>query len=172
MTRRRPAGLLAIIVAVVVAPASCGPARDDAYAPLRQAVEQPVPGTFGYLLRPPEGRAVADPASAYDALLGASDERDVSLTLATVTNVDRGEEWGTAWVYVTHDLCYFTAKGDLVSPGRAGKRDACTKRNMLVQVVDAQTGEMVAAFPAFDLERGWLPVREGTPSQAGLTRFH
>jgi hypothetical protein len=145
---------------------------DGPYAALRQAVEQPIPGTFGYVLGPPGGGAAADPTEAYARLLGAADDRDVALTLATVTNLDEGYEWGPAWVFVTHDLCYFTAKGDLVSPGRSGNEDACTKRNMLVQVVDAASGDMVAAFPAFDLGLGWLPQREGTPSQAGVTRFH
>jgi hypothetical protein len=173
MSRRSVRIALATVLAVAAGVAWWTVRRpgDDAYAPLRQAVEEAIPGTFGYVLRPPDDGATADPVEAYAGLLGAGDNRDVALTLATVTNDDEGNEWGPAWVYVTHDLCYFTAKGDLVSPGRSGRKDACTKRNMLVQVVDATSGEMVAAFPAFDLELGWLPQREGTPTQAGMTRF-
>jgi hypothetical protein len=174
VTWRRAGGAVAAVVTVATGITwwAARPSNDDPYAALRQAVDQPIPGTFGYVLKPPDDGARADPSQAYTRLLGAGDGRDVALTLATVTNADEGYEWGPAWVYFTHDLCYFTAKGDLVSPGRSGRVDACTKQNMLVQVVDAGSGEMVAAFPAFDLERGWLPQREGTPSQAGVTRFH
>jgi hypothetical protein len=174
VTWRRAIVVVAAALAVATGVAWWTPRRtvDGPYAALRQAVEQPVPGTFGYVLGPPEGVATADPNTAYTRLLGAADDRDVALTLATVTNADEGYEWGPAWVFITHDLCYFTAKGDLVSPGRSGRDDACTRRNMLVQVVDAASGDMVAAFPAFDLDLGWLPQREGTPTQAGVTRFH
>ena len=144
----------------------------DPYRVFRQTTEQEIPGTFGYVLAPPEGEASADPSTAYTALPGAGDGRDVAVTLATLRNDGDGRIWETSWIYFTHDLCYFTSKGDIVSPGRIGRADACTKRNLHVQVVDAESGEMVAAFPAFDLARDWLPEREGTPDQAGATRFH
>jgi hypothetical protein len=65
-----------------------------------------------------------------------------------------------------------TAKGDFVSPSRAGQDDGCTPNNILVQVVDAQSGRFIAAFDAFDVDGGWLPAREGDPQASPTTRFH
>ena len=49
---------------------------------------------------------------------------------------------------------------------------AARRSNVLVQVVDASTGEFVAVFEAYDAELDWLPQREGTPAQVpGATRF-
>ena len=81
-------------------------------------------------------------------------------------------DWGPSWVFFTNDLCYFTAKGDYVSPSRAGEGDGCRPRNMFVQVVDATSGELRAVFEAYDADLTWLPERLGTPAQvAGSTRF-
>jgi hypothetical protein len=70
---------------------------------------------------------------------------------------------------MTRGLCYFTAKGDLVSPGRSGE-DPCTPENMLVQVVDATSGDLVAVFSAFDFEGTWAPERQAAVTDS--TRFH
>ena len=144
----------------------------DPFAAFHQAREQPIPGTFGYVLAPAEGTPGVEPEAAYGDLLGSGEGLDVSLTYATVRNDTDGVEWGPAWVYLTHDLCYFTAKGDFVSPSRAGKDDGCTPDNILVQIVDAQTGRFVAAFDAFDVEGNWLPARAGDPQASPTTRFH
>ena len=75
-------------------------------------------------------------------------------------------------MFFTRGLCYFTAKGDFVSPSRSGDGDGCTPRNVLVQVVDASTGEFVAVFEAYDADLTWLPDRVGTPAQVpGARRF-
>jgi len=145
---------------------------DDQYAAFHQARTQPIPGTFGYVLDPAEGRPSIRPDTAYRALLGSGDGLDVSLTYAIVRNDRDGVRWGPAWVYLTHDLCYFTAKGDFVSPSRAGEDDGCTPNNILVQVVDAQSGRFIAAFDAFDVGGGWLPARAGDPQASPTTRFH
>jgi hypothetical protein len=150
--------------------AACSGSPDE-YAAFHQAESEAIPGTFGYTLEPVEGTPETDPDAAYDDLIGASFDRDVAVTYAVVRNAGDGVEWGPAWVYFTHDLCYFTAKGDFVSPSRAGLEDGCTEDNMLVQVVDADTGRLVAAFDAFDLSGGWLPSRAGG-DQPALTRFH
>jgi hypothetical protein len=96
----------------------------------------------------------------------------VFVTLAGVENASEGIAWGPSWVFVTRDLCYFNTKGDFVSPSRAGEEDGCTPRNMLVQVVDAWSGEFRAVFEAYDLDGAWAPDRAGAPDQVpGATRF-
>ena len=145
---------------------------DDPFAAFHQARTQPIPGTFGYVLDPADGQPSIPPETAYRSLLGSGDGLDVSLTYAVVRNDREGVQWGPAWVYLTHDLCLFTAKGDFVSPSRAGEDDGCTPNNILVQVVDAQSGRFVAAFDAFDLHGGWLPARAGDPQASPTTRFH
>ena len=75
-------------------------------------------------------------------------------------------------VYFTNDPRYFTAKGDFVSPACSGEDDGCTRRNVLVQVVDATTGEFRAVFEVYDADLTWLPYRVGSPDQVpGATRF-
>jgi hypothetical protein len=172
--RRR---ILALLVALAVAGAATAAwlatrTEDDPFAAFHQARTQPIPGTFGYVLAPAEGRPSIPPDAAYGTLLGSGDGLDVSVTYAVVRNDLDGVRWGPAWVYLTHDLCYFTAKGDFVSPSRAGEDDGCTPNNILVQVVDAQSGRFVAAFDAFDLHGGWLPARTGDPQASATTRFH
>jgi hypothetical protein len=81
-----------------------------------------------------------------------------------------------AWVFITPDTCFATAKGDLVSPERSG--NGCTQQNLYVQGVDATTGETLGGFSAFEPPDGWTPAREGTPpsvmatTQLGSTRLH
>ncbi|MEO8476006.1 MAG: hypothetical protein ABI572_03010 [Actinomycetota bacterium] len=173
-SRRRA---LLVVAALSIAVAGTGAwvvarHRADPFAMFHQARLQTIPGTFGYVLTPADGMPRVEPEAAYRALLGSERGLDVSLTYAVVRNDRDGIEWGPAWVYLTHDLCYFTAKGDFVSPSRAGEEDGCTPDNILVQVVDAQTGEFVAAFDAFDVDGGWLPERTGDPQASPTTRFH
>jgi hypothetical protein len=172
--RRRILVVLVPLAVAVVATATWLVPRtgDDPFAMFHQARTQPIPGTFGYVLDPAEGRPSIQPDTAYGTLLGSGEDLDVSLTYAIVRNDRDGVLWGPAWVYMTHDLCYFTAKGDFVSPSRAGEDDGCTPDNILVQVVDAQTGRFVAAFDAFDVHGGWLPARVGDPQASPTTRFH
>jgi hypothetical protein len=149
---------------------------EDPYRGYRQATEEEIPGTFGYLLEPAGGfEPSIDPRSVYPELVGADPDRKVTLTLATVSNEGDGVEWGPAWVFLTRHLCYFSAKGDFISPSRAGLDDGCSPDNVLVQVVDARTGEFLAAFDAYDAVGGWSPSRDTVV--AGVqdplsTRFH
>ena len=170
--RRGLVALLALASAAAVLALWLIRPGDDPFAAFHQARTEPIPGTFGYELTPAEGRPTIEPQTAYASLLGSGDELDVSLTYAVVRNERDGVRWGPAWVFLTHDLCYFTAKGDFVSPSRAGEDDGCTPNNILVQVVDAQSGRFVAAFDAFDVHGGWLPAREGDPQASPTTRFH
>lgn len=153
--------------------AGCGGSAHDPYAPLHQDERQEIPGAFGYALEPvgDDVDRPVDPVRAWRTLPGAEGDRDVAVTLATVHD-PRGEGWGPSWVYFTNDLCYFTAKGDFVSPSRQGLEDGCTPNNVLVQVVDASTGEFLAVFEAYDADLTWLPARVGSPAQvADATRF-
>ncbi|MGH2538918.1 MAG: hypothetical protein ACRDGK_00170 [Actinomycetota bacterium] len=162
---------LAVLGALVAA--SCSGGEPDPYTPLHQEARQEIPGTFGYDLLPVEGFATGvDPAEAWRELPGAGRGADVSVTLAEVQNASQGVDWGPSWVFFTNDLCYFTAKGDFVSPARSGNDDGCTPQNVLVQVVDATSGEFRAVFEAYDADLSWLPRRVGSPDQVpGATRF-
>jgi hypothetical protein len=154
--------------------ASCvGQTDPGPYEPLHQAARQEIPGTFGYDLVPVDGfETEVDPAAAWRDLPGAGRGADVSVTLAEVENPSVGVDWGPSWVFFTNDLCYFTAKGDFVSPSRSGQDDGCTPQNVLVQVVDASSGEFRAVFEAYDADLTWLPQRVGSPDQVpGATRF-
>lgn len=143
------------------------------FEPLHQSERQEIPGTFGYELVPVDGfRAEIDPAAVWRELPGAEEGGDVSVTLAAVESPTDGADWGPSWVFFTSDLCYFTAKGDFVSPSRAGETDGCTPQNVLVQIVDASSGELRAVLEAYDDDLSWLPARVGGPDQvAGATRF-
>jgi hypothetical protein len=173
--RRRTFAIAAVACVAALAIAAwilaSGGARDP-YAAFHQVRSQAIPGTFGYTLEPAEGAPRISPDRAYERLMGAGAERDVALTYAVVRIDGSGSALGPAWVYLTHDLCYFTAKGDLVSPGRSGQGDGCTPDNILVQVVDATTGRFVAAFTAYDVGGEWRPARAGNPQDSPTTRFH
>ena len=165
---------LAATVALLVLLGSGCTHGPDPYATVRQAREEKIPGTFSYVLRPPGDIApTVGPQHAYDGLPGAGTEPDVTVTFAVVLDTDSGRSWGPAWVFFTRHLCYFSAKGDLVSPGRFGDGDACTDQNMFVQVVDVRSGSLVGAFSAYDTTVGWLPDRGEQPVHLdGTTRFH
>jgi hypothetical protein len=170
---------LGLAATVIVAGATTWMIRsggEDPYRGYRQATEQVIPGTFGYVLEPADGfEPATDPRSIYPELVGSDPDRRVTLTLATVSNEGDGVAWGPAWVFLTRHLCYFSAKGDFISPSRGGAGDGCSPDNMLVQVVDAKTGEFLAAFDAYDSIGGWSPSREtatsGVQELLG-TRFH
>lgn len=164
--------LAAVSFVATIALAACAH-EPDRYAPLHQSARQEIPGTFGYELVPVEGFAASvDPTRAWRGLTGAGEGGAVSVTLAEIRNPATGVAWGPSWVYFTNDLCYFTAKGDFVSPSRAGEDDGCTPRNVLVQVVDASSGDLRAVFEAYDTDLTWTPHRVGSPDQvAGATRF-
>ena len=164
------------LVAVVLA--SCGgdPDPNEAY---RLTAAGAVPGTVDWSLEPPEDvRPAIGPADAFRELPGAGEEPQVFVALGRVRNEYDGSVGPTAWLFVTPHLCFATAKGDLVSPGRFGDGDGCTDENIYVQGVDAATGEVLGGFSAFLPPEGWTPPREGAPAptvvttQAGTTRLH
>jgi hypothetical protein len=178
MHRRTTALALALLTLAAACGHDAGP-----YAAFRQSQDEAIPGTFDEWLAPPPSGAVPSlsPQRAYDGLPGAGTQPDVMATYAVVRNASTGSVSAPSWVFITRDLCYFSAKGDLVSPARAGKADACTKDNLLVQVVDATTGKLASVFSAYDLTTTWTPARNGDPAHqagaadgadVGATRFH
>jgi hypothetical protein len=144
----------------------------DRYESLRQATTEPIPGTFSYELEPVDGfHPSFDPDTAYAKLVERA-PGPVMITLATVHDTDFDATWGPAWVFFARDVCFATAKGDVVSPARSGN-DACSVANMWVQVIDATSGDPLGSFTAYDGTTTWVPTREGDPAQvAGATRFH
>lgn len=171
---RAHAILAVAVVALLGAPCSRTP---DPYAAYRQARTEDVPGTFDWQLHPPGDFTPAiSPDTAFEKVFQAGRRPEVLVVLARVGTTTDGSVWPPAWVFVSPDMCFATAKGDLVSPGRSG--NGCEDENLYVQGVDAATGETLGGFSAFDTPEGWLPARAGTPdvlvarTQEGTTRLH
>lgn len=166
-----------VAAAVLVAGTGCRSAPDP-YAAYRQTIVEDVPGTFDWQLRPVAGdfRPAIAPQDAYGKVFEAGARPDAIAVLAQVGNrVDNGLG-PPAWVFITPHMCFATAKGDLVSPGRSG--DGCTDENLYVQGVDATTGEPLGGFTAYEPPAPWEPMRAGQPApvvattQAGSTLLH
>lgn len=170
---RRTSAAICIAVTLV----ACG--GSDPHDAYRLVEAQQVPGSFDWSLLPPGDEApMIEPADAYTRLPGAGEQPEALVALGRVRGEFDGAVGPTAWLFVTPHLCFATAKGDLVSPGRFGDGDGCTDENLYVQGVDAMTGEVLGGFSAFQPPGGWEPTREGTPAmtvvttQEGTTRLH
>jgi hypothetical protein len=168
----------ALVAAAAIALAACRTAPPDPYAAYRQTVSERVPGSFDWEIQPVPGdyRAAIGPAEAYEKVYAAGRQPDATAILGQARNDLNTEPGPPAWIFITPDTCFATAKGDLVSPGRTG--NGCTEENLYVQGVNATTGEPLGGFSAFLPPGGWTPSREGTPSvvvattQLGSTRLH
>lgn len=166
-----------IAAALLVVLTSCSSAPDP-YAAYRQTTVEEVPGTFDWQLRPVDAkyRPTLSPQDAYTKVFEAGKRPDAIAVLAQVGNAVDDSLGPPAWVFITPDMCFATAKGDLVSPGRTG--NGCTPENLYVQGVDATTGEPLGGFSAFEPPTHWEPARAGHPApveattQAGTTRLH
>ena len=166
-----------VAAALLVMFAGCSSAPDP-YAAFRQTTDEDVPGTFDWQLHPVDGdyRPAIAPQDAYATVFEAGKRPEAIAVLAQVGNALEDTLGPPAWVFITPDMCFATAKGDLVSPGRTG--NGCTEQNLYVQGVDATTGETLGGFSAFDPPIHWQPAREGQPTpvvattQAGSTRLH
>ena len=173
MRRRAFAAVLGAVITV-----GCARAAPDPYAGYRQTTVEEVPGTFDWSLEPvdPAFRPTIGPADAYERVYAAGEQPDAVAILAQVSDSQSGTVGPAAWVFVTPDTCFATAKGDLVSPGRSG--NGCTDENLYVQGVDATTGTTLGGFSAYMPPGGWTPARAGEPpvvvatTQAGSTRLH
>jgi hypothetical protein len=174
---RLGAAVVGAVIAALAATA-CSRTAPDPYAAFRQTDVEEVPGTFDWELHPVDSsfRPAISPEVAYEEVYGAGREPEAVAVLAQVYNHVGDYVGPPAWVFITPDTCFATAKGDLVSPGRSG--NGCTQQNLYVQGVDATTGETLGGFSAFEPPDGWTPAREGTPppvvatTQLGSTRLH
>jgi hypothetical protein len=135
------------------------------YASLRQARVQEVPGTLGVtLMPPPDGfRPAVTPRDAYLAVVSRPAPGGIVQTLAVVASpyASSGDEI-PAWVIVGRGVCDASSKGDVVSVGRSepeAGRLPCTDDNLLMAVVDARTGRLVAVYRAYDVTGTWKPAR-------------
>jgi hypothetical protein len=158
--------------------AACHPSPPDPYAAYRQTSVQRVPGSFDWEIQPVDAafRPAIGPAEAYEKVYAAGREPDATAILARAYNDLESQPGPPAWIFITPNTCFATAKGDLVSPGRTG--NGCTKDNLYVQGVNAATGEPLGGFSAYMPPEGWAPSRAGTPApvvattQLGSTRLH
>jgi len=168
----------ALVAAAAIALAACHSSPPDPYAAYRQTETERVPGSFDWEIQPvaDDFRATIGPAEAYEKVYAAGREPDATAILGQARNDLLDQPGPPAWIFITPDTCFATAKGDLVSPGRTG--NGCTDENLYVQGVDATTGEPLGGFSAFLPPGGWAPSREGTPevvvatTQLGSTRLH
>ena len=139
--------------------------RPPAYASLRLARSQELPGTFGASVDPRsrwfdpsitpshaleivEGQAVPDRAKE---ILGA---------VPPATLRAAGGRSTPAWVILTPGLCFASNKGDLVSSSRRNPSSVsrCSERNMWVVMVDAESGRMLGSMSAYDATGSWSPA--------------
>ena len=168
----------ASVAAAATLLAACHSAAPDPYAAYRQTQAELVPGSFDWEIQPTDAdfRATIGPAEAYEKVYAAGRQPDATAVLGQVYNRVEHTTGPPAWIFITPDTCFATAKGDLVSPGRTGT--GCTQENLYVQGVDATTGETLGGFSAFMPPDGWAPARAGTPpvvtatTQLGTTRLH
>ena len=150
----------------------------DPYAAYRQTTVEDIPGTFDWQLHPVDGdyRPTVTPQDAYAKVFEAGKRPQALAVLGRVGNTVDDSLAPPAWIFITPDMCFATAKGDLVSPGRSG--NGCTDQNLYVQGVDATTGEPLGGFAAFDPPTHWEPARAGQPTsvvattQDGSTLLH
>jgi hypothetical protein len=171
----RARALVAVAAILVVA---CQPSTPDPYAAYRQTQAELVPGAFDWEIQPIDAdfRAAIGPAEAYEKVYAAGRQPDATAVLGRVYNRLEHTTGPPAWIFITPDTCFATAKGDLVSPGRTG--NGCAEENLYVQGVDATTGESLGGFSAFMPQDGWAPARAGAPAvvtartQLGTTRLH
>lgn len=164
-SHRRPLGVLGLaLLLVVVGGALLLVPRGPTYAALHQVRVEEVPGTLLIdLVPPPEGfRPRLSPEEAYDIAWAQKPESGVERTLAIVRDRYYGSDSSPDWVFIARNLCYPSAKGDLVSPARSGSADeACTEENLALVSVDATEGLPAASYRGLDLGADWVPATVG-----------
>ena len=156
------------IASVALVLAACG-SPPDPYVAYRQIAPQEIPGSFDWALEPLEEayRATVAPTTAFEEVFEAGSRPSALVILGRVRNTYDDTIGPPAWIFITAHMCFATAKGDLVSPGRTG--DGCVDDNLYVQGIDATTGEVLGGFPAFQPVDGWSPARAGVPEPQPVT---
>ncbi len=152
-------GAAALVVGGALWRSNGGP---PAYASMRQAAVQQVPGTLEYVLEPPPAdfRPRLGPGQAAATVRGI-DADEATVVLAMVRDTLRGgEPLGPAWVVIARGVCVRSAKGELVSDARGDDPNdlGCDRRSMLIVAVDPDTGERLRYVSAYDSSRTWEPA--------------
>lgn len=167
MSRGRAAGLAlagAALVVVGVALVWLVASGDETFAELRQTSSQPIPGTLGLTLEPPEG---AEPIMGPDPAIERArvpEDGQVHVTLATIHDRFEGTDIGPAWVVFARGVCLRNEKGELVSNARGevpGEGLECTDATMWVLAVDAGDGDLLLTTTAYDDTLAWRPEVAG-----------
>jgi hypothetical protein len=143
------------------------PDRDVAYASLRQAAAESIPGTLGVRLEAPPETFTPAIAPAHAARLGArgASHAEAILTLAVVRDefsAPSSTDARPAWVVITRAQCFASFKGELVAASRhPEKQGRCTRANLWIEVVDAASGERLYGLRGYDESKRWEPETRG-----------
>jgi hypothetical protein len=165
---RKP--LVAVLAVVVVAAAGTAwfVLRPAAYASLRLARSQELPGTFGASVDPLSRwfDPSVTPARALAIVKGQAVPARAKEVLAAVPPATLRAAGGPstpAWVILTPGLCFASNKGDLVSSSRRDPSSVsrCSDRNMWVVMVNAESGKMIGSMSAYDATGSWSPALAG-----------
>lgn len=133
------------------------------YASLRVTRTQEVPGTLGWVLEPPhqdaEPQLSPDRAAAITRASGGAPDAEVGLALVR-DRLAAGGAFGPAWVVVSHGVCIRASKGELVSDARGADPSdlGCTEESLVVDVLDADTGERLLVLSGYDPGGRWSPA--------------
>lgn len=139
--------------------------RDVAYASLRQAATESIPGTLGVRLEPPPNGFTPAISAARAARLGArgASHAKATLTLAVVRDefsAPSNTATRPAWVVITRAQCFASFKGELVASSRhPEKQGQCTRANLWIEVIDAASGERLYGLRGYDESKRWSPER-------------
>jgi hypothetical protein len=139
--------------------------RPPAYASLRIARSEELPGTFGASVDPLSRwfDPAVTPSRALAIVEGQAVPERAKEMLAAVPPATLRATSGPstpAWVIVTPGLCFASNKGDLVSSSRRDPSSVsrCSDRNMWVVMVNAESGRMIASMSAYDATGSWSPA--------------
>lgn len=150
-----------VVALIVVAIAVVALTRGEQYEARRQVATEDIPGTLTFSLGAvPKGFTPrVTPEEAFRIAWDEPVETETYLTLAVMQDTYYGSDPIPDWIFISRAQCYPSAKGDLVSPARAGTEDeACDERNLALVTVDALHGEPAQSFTGYDWSREWEPT--------------
>jgi hypothetical protein len=156
---------VAALVVIVAGGAAWFVLRPPAYASLRLARSQELPGTFGASVDPLSRwfHPSVTPSRALAIVEGQAAPDRAKEILAAVPPATLRATGGPsipAWVIVTPGMCFASNKGDLVSSSRRSPSSVsrCSERNLWVVMVNAESGKMIASMSAYDATGSWSPA--------------